>query len=164
VGPDSARLDVASLLPHPPSAFGGDDSAADDTCAPAWEHYSPSWSSRTDGGDTAGVHNSEVAPALAAYLTGTGLAVHARGDWLAMNPGLAWLYKCRLTEELANRNNLVPATDQMPAHAVMAGPVDIASLAGQAPARSSRLASRPDSGSCPSMPSSRATSMQFPQP
>jgi len=48
-----------------------------------------------------------------------------------MNPELAWLYKCRLTEELARRNNLVPGTDQMPAHAVMDGPVDVRSLLGQ---------------------------------
>lgn len=134
VGHDSARLDPASLvLPHPPLAFGDDDGAGDETCAPAWEHYGPSWSSGSGGRDTAGVHSSEVAPALAGYLTEAGLAVHARGEWLAMNPGLAWLYKCRLTEELASRNNLVPATDQLPAHAIMAGPVDIASLAGQAP-------------------------------
>lgn len=101
VGQDSARLDVASLLPHPPSAFGGDESTADETCAPAWEHYSPSWSSGAGGRDTAGVHSSEVAPALARYLIDAGLAVHARGEWLAMNPGMAWLYKCRLTEDLA---------------------------------------------------------------
>ena len=69
---------------------------------------------------------------LVAKLIDAGLAVPARGEWLAMNPELAWLYKCRLTEELAVRNNLVPATDQMSAHAVMGGPVDIASLTGQA--------------------------------
>lgn len=135
VGPDSARLDPARLVvPHPPSAFG-DTGRADETCAPAWEHYSPRWSSRNVRGETAGIHNSEVAPALAEHLIDAGLAVPARGDWLAMNPELAWLYKCRLTEELASRNNLVPATDQLPAHAVMAGPVDIASLTGQAPRR-----------------------------
>jgi hypothetical protein len=139
VGQDSARVDNLPL-PRPPRAFGGDDGPVDEACAPTWEHYGPSesggaagWRPRDDGRIIAGVHDSEVAPVLAAHLIDAGLAVRARGGWLAMNPWLAWLYKCRLTEELASRNNLVPATDQMPAHAVMAGPVDIASMAGQAP-------------------------------
>jgi Family of unknown function (DUF6236) len=118
-------------LPHPPAAFSATDSTADETCVPAFEYYSPAWSSGNIARDTAGVHQSEVAPTLADRLIDAGLAVHARGEWLAMNPALAWLYKCRLTEELAVRNNLVPATDQLPAHAVMAGPVNIASLTGQ---------------------------------
>ena len=82
--------------------------------------------------DTAGVHQSEVAPSLSGKLIDAGLAIPARGEWLAMNPELAWLYKCRLTEELAVHNNLVTATDHISAHAVMGGPVDIASLIGQA--------------------------------
>ena len=129
VGESSRLLTPDRLvLPHPPAAFGGCDDVAGETCVPAFEHYSPAWSS----GDTAGVHQSEVAPTLSGKLIDAGLAVPARGEWLAMNPELAWLYKCRLTEELAVRNNLVPATDQMSAHAVMGGPVDIASLTGQA--------------------------------
>jgi hypothetical protein len=42
-----------------------------------------------------------------------------------MHPQLAWIYKCRLTEELARRNNLVATTDQMSAHAVMSGPLEL---------------------------------------
>lgn len=116
------------MVPHPPAALAGRGDMADESCVPAFEHYSPGWSSR----DTAGVHQSEVAPSLSGKLIDAGLAVPARGEWLAMNPELAWLYKCRLTEELAVRNNLVPATDQMSAHAVMGGPVDITSLTGHA--------------------------------
>ena len=111
-------------LPRPPAIFGGTDYLAGETVLPALGHSSPEWTAR----DTAGVHRSEVAPDLADKLIAAGLAAPARGEWLAMNPVLAWLYKCRLTEELALRNNLVPATDQMSAHAVMGGPVDITSL------------------------------------
>lgn len=106
-------------LPHPPAIFGGAGHIAGETVMPALGHNSPEWTAR----DTAGVHRSEVAPDLADKLIGAGLAVPARGEWLAMNPGLAWLYKCRLTEELALRNNLVPATDQVSAHAIMGTPM-----------------------------------------
>jgi uncharacterized protein DUF6236 len=122
---ESGRLGPERLaLPHPPATFGGANDMAGETVVPALGHNSPEWTAR----DTAGVHLSEVAPDLADKLIGAGLAVPARGEWLAMNPVLAWLYKCRLTEEFALRNNLVPATDQMSAHAVMGGPVDITSL------------------------------------
>jgi len=47
-----------------------------------------------------------------------------------MNSALAWAYKCRLIEEMAYRNNLVPVTDQLSAHAVMTSPVEMRSLAG----------------------------------
>jgi hypothetical protein len=128
----SALLSPEDLVPpHPPAALGGTDDMAGEACVPAFEHYSPWFTG--DTADTAGVHQSEVAPVLSRKLIDARLAVPARGEWLAMNPELAWLYKCRLTEELAVRNKLVPATDQMPAHAVMGGVLDIAFLAGQAP-------------------------------
>jgi hypothetical protein len=133
VGQESVSLGPEQLaVPHPPAAFGAVGDIADETCVPAFEHYSPRWSAHGIGANTAGVHRSEVAAPLADKLIDLGLAVPARGEWLAMNPELAWLYKCRLTEEMARRNNLVPATDQMPAHAVMDGPVDVGSLLGQA--------------------------------
>jgi Family of unknown function (DUF6236) len=121
-------------LPRPPAVLGG---AASESCVPEFEHYTPRWSSDgaggwSSGGETAGVHQSEVSPALTRKLIDAGLAVPARQHWLAMNPGLAWLYKCRLTEELASRNNLIPATDQLPAHAVIGESVAAASLTGQA--------------------------------
>ena len=150
-------------MPHPPAAFGAAGDIADKTCVPAFEHYSPRWSVHGIGADTAGVHRSEVAPSLADKLIDLRLAVPARGEWLAMNPELAWLYKCRLTEELARRNNLVPTTDQMPAHAVMDGPVDVGSALGQA-GRSSPPTSRRDSGSSASMPSSLRTWIGYRQP
>jgi hypothetical protein len=53
------------------------------------------------------------------------LAVPARGEWLAMHLELAWIYKCRLTEEFARRNNLFATTDQVSAHAVVEGPFEI---------------------------------------
>jgi hypothetical protein len=115
------------VMPRPPASFGDAESMANESCVPVFEHYSPHLSS----GGTAGVHKSEIAPALISKLINAGLATLARTDFLAMNPELAWLYKCRLTEELARRNRLIPTTDQLPAHAVMGGPVDIASLTGQ---------------------------------
>jgi hypothetical protein len=120
------------LVPHPPAAFAGAGDMPDESCVPALEHYSPGWSLDNALSHSAGVHQSEVAPSLVEKLIDAGLAVPARGEWLAMNPELAWLYKCRLTEEMARRNNLVPATDQVSAHAVMDGPVDIGSLLGRA--------------------------------
>jgi hypothetical protein len=119
------------VLPHPPATFGSTDDMQGDTCVPTFEHYSPGWFHGSTAGDSAGVHQSEVAPSLTDRLIDAGLAVPARGEWLAMNPELAWLYKCRLTEEMARRNNLVPATDQVSAHAVMDSPVDIGSLMGR---------------------------------
>jgi Family of unknown function (DUF6236) len=74
-----------------------------------------------------------MAPALADFLVSAELAVQARGDWLAMRPELAWLYKCRLTEEVARRNNLVPATDQVQAHAVIGDQAAFAVATSQPP-------------------------------
>ncbi len=119
-------------VPRPPSAFGVAGSITDEACVPAFEHYSPQWSTVGGFPDSAGVHESEVDQTLADKLIGLKLAVPACGEWLAMNPELAWLYKIQLTEEMARRNNLVPATDQMAAHAVMDGPIDVRFLLGQA--------------------------------
>jgi Family of unknown function (DUF6236) len=65
---------------------------------------------------------ARLSPVLAKLLVNAELAIPARGEWLAMHPELAWIYKCRLTEELARRNNLFATTDQVSAHAVVDGP------------------------------------------
>ncbi|MEV0600345.1 DUF6236 family protein [Streptomyces sp. NPDC050315] len=42
--------------------------------------------------------------------------VRASGrEWLAMDPTLAWVYKCALTSELAERTAYTPTTDQVAA-------------------------------------------------
>jgi hypothetical protein len=113
------------VLPRPPADLDGADDTTPDSCIPVLEHYSPGWTMR----DTAGVHDSEVAPELRSVLIDAQLALPARGEWLAMNPALAWAYKVQLTQEIARRNKLVPATDQLSAHAVVEGPVTIEALA-----------------------------------
>jgi len=77
--------------------------------------------SQADGGRLSAVHESEVSSALRASLIAADLARPVRGEWLAMHPELAWLYKCRLTEEVARRNRLAATTDQLPAYAALAG-------------------------------------------
>jgi Family of unknown function (DUF6236) len=77
--------------------------------------------SQADGGRLSAVHESEVSGALRASLIAADLARPVRGEWLAMHPELAWLYKCRLTEEVARRNRLAATTDQLPAYAALAG-------------------------------------------
>jgi hypothetical protein len=133
---DAAGEDPDNLIePRPPAEFDVAYQDGQETCVPVLERYSMMWKSWSPR-DIAGVHHSEMAPQLTEVLTAAGLAVPARGEWLAMNPALAWIYKSRLTEEMARRNNLVPATDQVTAHAVMDGPVEIGShaeLAGQSP-------------------------------
>lgn len=78
----------------------------------------------------AGLFPREVAPRLADALRSTGLAVPAmrstvtRSDgvtWLAMDPVLAWVYKCVLTDELARRTRYAPITDQVAAHSATDG-------------------------------------------
>ncbi|MEH1130312.1 DUF6236 family protein [Micromonospora sp. CPCC 206061] len=105
-------------------------------CVPDLERYGPAYwadprllTERIRSGALAGVHSSEVAPSLAEHLIDGGLAVPARGDWFAMHPELAWIYKCRLTEELARRNNLSATTDQLAAHALVSGPLAFAPAA-----------------------------------
>ncbi|MFG2094652.1 DUF6236 family protein [Streptomyces sp. NPDC048612] len=78
----------------------------------------------------AGLYPHEVDPRLADALRGTGLAVRAMRSriarssdvtWLAMDPALAWIYKCVLTEELARRTRYAPITDQVAAHSATDG-------------------------------------------
>lgn len=78
----------------------------------------------------AGVYRDEVAPPLREALIGAGLAVETTrdihvgtaaretGHWLAMDPRLAWAYKCALTEHLARANELEPLTDGIASYAV----------------------------------------------
>ena len=67
------------------------------------------------------MHDSEVSSVLRANLIAADLARPAREEWLTMHPELAWLYKCRLTEEVARRNRLAATTDQLAAYAALAG-------------------------------------------
>ncbi|MFJ3999251.1 DUF6236 family protein [Streptomyces parvus] len=78
----------------------------------------------------AGLYPHEVDPGLADVLRGAGLAVPAMRSriarssdvtWLAMDPVLAWIYKCVLTEELARRTCYAPITDQVAAHSATDG-------------------------------------------
>ncbi|MFD9403081.1 DUF6236 family protein [Streptomyces sp. NPDC060011] len=78
----------------------------------------------------AGLYPHEVDPRLADALRSTGLAVPAMRSriarspgvtWLAMDPVLAWIYKCVLTEELAHRTRYAPITDQVAAHSATDG-------------------------------------------
>ncbi|WP_158939577.1 DUF6236 family protein [Streptomyces sp. NRRL S-87] len=39
-------------------------------------------------------------------------------SWVVVDPALAWVYKCALTQELARRTAFVPVTDQLDAYAV----------------------------------------------
>jgi hypothetical protein len=103
------------VSPHAPTF----DRPTDECRPPPLEWYGPGH--ETAG--LAGVHRSEIAEATRTLLLDAELAVPARGEWLAMHPELAWIYKCWLTEELASRNNLIATTDQLSAHAVLASPV-----------------------------------------
>jgi len=83
-----------------------------------------------DESPLAGLYPHEVDPRLVDALRGTGLAVPAMRSriagfagvtWLAMDPVLAWIYKCVLTEELARRTRYAPITDQVAAHSATDG-------------------------------------------
>ncbi|MCY0926943.1 DUF6236 family protein [Streptomyces sp. H27-H1] len=88
--------------------------------------YRSNHSDGRPGGYIAHLYWQEVSPALREALIAEGLAVNADrpgsegrepyGTWISMDPMLAWVYKCALTDELARRNRLVPTTDQMAAH------------------------------------------------
>ena len=83
-------------------------------------HAGVGWS-QAGGGRLSAVHDSEVSSVLRANLIAADLARPAREEWLTMHPELAWLYKCRLTEEVAGRNRLAATTDQLAAYAALAG-------------------------------------------
>ncbi|MFF0043622.1 DUF6236 family protein [Streptomyces mirabilis] len=77
------------------------------------------------GRSLAGLYRREVTSELEQALLATGLAtltVRNRVDdssgheWLAMDPALAWVYKCALTSELSRRTAYAPITDQRAAH------------------------------------------------
>jgi hypothetical protein len=90
------------------------------TSRPMGHHAGVGWS-QADGGRLSAVHDSEVSAVLRANLIAADLARPVREEWLAMHPELAWLYKCRLTEEVARRNRLAATTDQFAAYAALAG-------------------------------------------
>jgi hypothetical protein len=68
----------------------------------------------------AGIYADEVPHDLHAALEEAGLATRdwrrERGAWLAVDPALAWAYKCALTRELARTTAFAPVTDQLDAH------------------------------------------------
>ncbi|MEV0469165.1 DUF6236 family protein [Streptomyces prunicolor] len=73
----------------------------------------------------AGMHMAEVSPALRSALLGASLAQpthqtrfrHYDGAvFLAMDAGLAWVYKCVFVSILARQGRLTPTTDQSAAH------------------------------------------------
>ncbi|NXY95814.1 hypothetical protein HYE82_15720 [Streptomyces sp. BR123] len=78
------------------------------------------------GGYVAHLYSRELSPRLREVLIGEGLAIsvgrHGQrsragwGEWITMDPMMAWVYKCALTSELARRERLVPTTDQVAAH------------------------------------------------
>ncbi|MFF4343158.1 DUF6236 family protein [Kitasatospora sp. NPDC001540] len=78
-------------------------------------------------GHVAHLYWKEVSPNLREALVQEGLAINTDrptyeggnplGTWISMDPMLAWVYKCALTDELARRNRLLPTTDQIAAHA-----------------------------------------------
>ncbi|MDX3077857.1 DUF6236 family protein [Streptomyces sp. MI02-7b] len=77
----------------------------------------------------AGLYVAEVPWELREALEGAGLAQrgfrHRAGDdhegWVAVDPAVAWVYKCALTEELARQTAYIPITDQAEAHTATSG-------------------------------------------
>ncbi|WP_405720601.1 DUF6236 family protein [Streptomyces sp. NBC_01537] len=78
------------------------------------------------GGVVAGTYWEEVTPELRDALFDSGLAVETRLSrytpdaryyrWVAMDVGLAWVYKCAFVEELARQGRFAPTTDEPTAH------------------------------------------------
>lgn len=78
------------------------------------------------GGHVAHLYSREVSPRVREVLIKEGLVLsvgrHGQrspagwGEWISMDPMMAWAYKCALTSELARRERLVPTTDQVAAH------------------------------------------------
>jgi hypothetical protein len=78
----------------------------------------------------AGVYWDEVTPSLRQVLIESdlaltttreihvGTAAHQPGEWLAMDPRLAWAYKCAITEHLSRINELEPLTDGISSYAL----------------------------------------------
>ena len=126
LGPNElARWSVTSEGPYEPDDLTPVSQvpvAAPETRSPTARQagHHVSWSPAGQGRLSA-VHESEVSDALRAHLIAADLARPVREVWLGMHPELAWLYKCRLTEEVASRNRLAPTTDQLPAYAALAG-------------------------------------------
>ncbi|MEU4729652.1 DUF6236 family protein [Streptomyces sp. NPDC023588] len=68
-----------------------------------------------------GLYPQEVPGELQHALEESGLATldwqrTHRGAWVAVDPALAWVYKCAITHELARRTAFTPVTDQVDAH------------------------------------------------
>ncbi|MEU9592333.1 DUF6236 family protein [Streptomyces sp. NPDC048219] len=79
----------------------------------------------SDGRPLAGLFPGEMTETLRGVLQANGLARpvvrNAVGgqsgpEWVGLDPALAWVYKCALTSELANRASFTPLTDQVAAH------------------------------------------------
>lgn len=74
----------------------------------------------------AGTYWEEITPELRDVLFDSGLAVETRLSrytpdatyyrWVAMDVGLAWVYKCAFVEELARQGRFAPTTDEPTAH------------------------------------------------
>ena len=73
---ESAQAEVCAARTSalPPADLDGPDDTTPDSCIPVMEHCSPGWTLR----DSAGVHDSEVAPELGSLLIEAGLTVPAR--------------------------------------------------------------------------------------
>lgn len=146
--------------------FSQEPVEAEISAAPRWGAGPgdiPIWGNRYDG-RIAGIFSAELDPGLCKLLIDRGLAVPAiginanrgslefshwhpadfsmdefmrKGGWLAMHRDLAWIYKCQLSEVLANHNRLTLATDQVDAHAAASGlsitQLALGGVAGQAP-------------------------------
>src|SRR5262249_50628970 len=69
---------------------------------------------------TAAARNSRVSRPIREALVRENWAIRD-GAWLAMHPKVFWVYMCVLAKLLADRNNLLPVTDQVVAHAVANG-------------------------------------------
>ncbi|OKK21759.1 hypothetical protein AMK16_00155 [Streptomyces sp. CB00455] len=68
-----------------------------------------------------GLYPQEVPGELQDALEESGLATldwrrTHHGAWVAVDPALAWAYKCAITHELARRTAFTPVTDQVDAH------------------------------------------------
>ncbi|MEV8100450.1 DUF6236 family protein [Kitasatospora sp. NPDC085879] len=83
------------------------------------------WTSSRRDYQLAGLYRDEVDDELRTALLERRLAVETRRNsleqdhshaWVAMDPRLAWVYKCAFVEALARNGRLTPTTDQKEAH------------------------------------------------